>query len=188
MDKIISFLMNNFYFVIIVIGLIYSMFFRKSPMERPPSQRPPQRTPGRMPDFGGSPVFPPKSRPSGSTGEKQPVQGHSAKPVERREPRTEFGEPTQGEARDRRHVHAETPNPARSIPVYEEEASAAPVVLSRPASTQSAYAEHERTAPAAAAAVSSPNRHEDVTGDDLTRAVVWAEILGPPRARRPFRK
>lgn len=26
-----------------------------------------------------------------------------------------------------------------------------------------------------------------VSADDLTRAVVWAEILGPPRAKRPYK-
>ncbi|QMV40432.1 hypothetical protein [Cohnella cholangitidis] len=45
MEELISFLTNNFHFVIIAIGIIYSLFFRKSQQE--------QRRPNRMPDFGG---------------------------------------------------------------------------------------------------------------------------------------
>ena len=44
MEQLISFVTHNFFVVIIVVGLIYQLFFRKSPLER-------QRN--RMPDFGG---------------------------------------------------------------------------------------------------------------------------------------
>jgi hypothetical protein len=37
-----------------------------------------------------------------------------------------------------------------------------------------------------------PNRVQvnklEATADDLRKAVMWAEILGPPRAKRPFRR
>lgn len=219
MERILDFLMSNIYFVIIVIGLIYTMFFRKSPLERPPQQRPhhrpPSRPTNRMPDFGGSPVFPPKPQRPPASADTMPRDRGGSLPVERREPRPEFAGPPPVERREPRPEFA-WPPPVKEPgsewagpppvnephPVY---AGARPVVSvdSRPESTGSFAASY-------LAQSSGPGRQSmpirdipesatdsqygaaetriPLSRDELTRAVLWAEILGPPRARRPFRR
>ncbi|WP_276355987.1 hypothetical protein [Cohnella caldifontis] len=239
MQAVIDFVMGHLYLVIVVIGLIYTMFFRKSPLEKPPQNRPPNRPANRMPDFGGSPVFPvprqprqtaapPADRiPEGSAGQPMP-------PVERREPQPEYARPVPSSERTPRPAWAEsaeerTPRPAWAEP--SEEGSSRPAWASPtlPSAPGPAWASHPydrsaepgsenpyrsgtgiqphaepetvqvtapvrpvssaRATPVPATAVpSAEETHGALTRDDLTRAIVWTEILGPPRARKPFRR
>jgi hypothetical protein len=229
--QLLEFLFSNFYFFIILIGLLYTMFFRKSPLEKPEnrpgrqtmdrSDRLPPRRPGshpshrpgghpanrpvgqpegpfgpadRMPDFGGSPIFPPKparrieSRP-------RPVLEEEPSAPERRQMMPDPWEPD---------AFPEQRGPI-PVPVYTlpEQPAEADVPLSRSQSqtdlaaanastsynyfsaaddtVSPVYSAAEKPAPASSSQVS-------LSGDDLVRAVVWSEILGPPRARRPFRR
>ncbi len=173
MEQLLDFIFSNFYFVLILIGLFYTMFFRKSPLEKPenrPGSRPANRPnrpgrAGRMPDFGGSPVFPPKPA---RTREQTPPEIEQPLPVERREPRAEYGEPV--------------PIPEYTLPDEPEPQTG--LVQAADLSSRT----DRRVQPSAASPAVEKSGGGTFTRDELTRAVVWAEIIGPPRARRPYRR
>lgn len=168
MERLISFLMDNFFYVIVVLGAIYSMFFRKSPLERPPN---------RMPDFGGG-GFPRPQRPV----ERKPPGWPGPNTVQREQPRPM--EATLPERKSEASEHSLSMEGDFSgeptVSLAEEIRVSAVPVRSRPAGA----AEPDKPSP-------SPADHDSdraLSREDLTRAIVWAEILGPPRARRPYRR
>ena len=143
MEQLITFLTSNFQFVIVIIGIAYFLFFRKSPLEK--------RTTNRMPDFGGEA----RRRP------ERPDQPPQAARPERE------------------------PEPARRAYFADESPS-----------TASSEEPEEFVSPVLSAAVSkrtnlrASGREAGVGLDreDLARAVLWSEILGRPRARKPYRR
>lgn len=143
MEQLIEFLTSNFQFVIVIIGIAYFLFFRKSPLEK--------QSTNRMPDFGGE------------------ARRRSERPVQ----------PPQ-EARIERE-----PEPARRAYFADESPSMA-----------SSEEPEEFVSPVLSAAVSkrtnwrAAGRETDAVLDkeDLARAVLWSEILGRPRARKPHRR
>jgi hypothetical protein len=190
---IIGFLLDNLLLLAVAVGLLYALFFRRSPIERPPN---------RMPDFGGGGF---------------PLPGH---PERRREPRPagrrEPGPAPRAETpRPPREMPRPHPEPARPVaapperPVYVPRTSAAaqrqaPSAKAAPAPEYDAplrvpEAPPLPPAPAASAVAARNTRPPGAGGtsgerpeafgsaEDLRRAFLWAEILGPPRARRPFR-
>ena len=184
MEQLISFFTHNPFILIIIAGLLYSMFFRKSPIEKPPGNRPanpanPANRPatGRMPNFGGSQVFPPK----------QPHQ--AGEPARQSAPRPDYGgmpapapQPMYGEG------------PILPMPAMPAASQASPYKLRQQA--QSAKPEEPRPAvsrhrsavqPSANTAVAkSAGSGTALSPNDLAQAVIWAEIIGPPRAKRPY--
>lgn len=161
MEKLISFITSNFYFVILIVGIIYSLFFRKSPLERPRNG---------MPDFGGGGGQRRAGRPGG--------EAPAATPIPRAEtPEARFPAPQQ-----------QTPPPVRrqEQPVRVQSHSAEPRKAAQPSSIVSQETVSRSTVkPQSAPAAMNRLDVAGLTRDDLSRAVVWAEILGPPRARRP---
>lgn len=139
MEDLISLLTNNFHFVIIAIGIIYSLFFRKSPNERPPNRRP---------DVGGD--------------DRQ----RSSRPED------------------------------EVFPVETAATRSAPEELSFPELRQTVRPETRRGRPVASSAAETSvtdragneTAAQGLSATELSRAVLWAEILGPPRARRPYRR
>jgi hypothetical protein len=196
LQALADFLMGHLYMVILVIGLIYAMFFRKSPLERPPQNRPPRRPANRMPDFGGSPMFPaprpPRrtedpagGRPDDDAGLPQPAAAWSEpKPVAAPAP----SHPSRPEWADRPFglaVEPEADNPARSgeaLLAYEKPTAAQAAAAVRPAPPAEAAPVPET------AGLAADEPRSMLSRDDLARAIVWAEVLGPPRARRPYRR
>lgn len=170
MGAIIEFLFANPFILIILIGLIYSMFFRKSPTESQPGNRPPNRPAAqpnnRMPNFG-SPVMPPK------TVQHAPVYREEPNYVEQR-PQLKVL-PGGQEFTDKVSAH-DRPNTALADEWVDSNYSPGASVV--PA--QSSVAAGSRMNP-----IVVP---ESLTKDDLARAIVWSEILGPPRAKRPYRR
>lgn len=185
MGAILEFLFTNPFLLIILIGTIYTMFFRKSPAEKQPGNRPPNRPAARpnnrMPNFGGSPLMPPK-----------PVQQTQ---VHREEPR-----PVQ-----QTQVYREEPKPIAQRPqlrVLPGGSASAPNVsvnerLNHAAADEwidpnyASAVESVRPVKSPVTAVSGVNSTvvpQSLTKNDLARAIVWSEILGPPRAKRPFRR
>lgn len=142
MEQLISFAMNNFFIVIIIVGILYQLFFRKSPLEKR----------NRMPDFGGGQQRPPGSPPQRGVPMRIP-------PSKREEPRP-------------------IPQP---IVVEErvEQSAIAPEPRRAPVSTL------PEATPLEPAFAKAPQPSESLSRDELARAVMWAEILGPPRARKP---
>lgn len=141
MEDLISLLTNNFHFVIIAIGIIYSLFFRKSQTERP-------RT--RWPDVGGD-------GEQSSNRAEQPDFPDDAAPTQTRPTPVEAPYPEL-----RQSVRANT---RREPPIAAQAAVGA-----------------------AADRKGSEATSSGLSGTELSRAVMWAEILGPPRARRPYRR
>lgn len=199
MEQLISFLLSNFHFVIVVLGILF-VLLRKSPLEKKPDGKPGSRpASGRMPDFGGGglprPQRPqpqraqpaaerrPAAPPPVVTLPPRPMAAEAARPEERRE---------RAPASDRQAVYR-SPGTPPPVPVpwagEGESGGEGPPLVSaaaRPAREDAAYrlaprqpAAHDETA---AAAGHRPRRSE------LAQAVVWAEILGPPRSRKPHRR
>lgn len=141
MEDLISLLTNNFYFVIIAIGIIYSLFFRKSQTERP-------RT--RWPDVGGD--------------------------GEQRSSRTEQSDsPDDAATTQTRPTPVDAPFPELRQTVRSDTRREPSVAAQAAVAAAAERKESEATSPG-------------LSGTELTRAVMWAEILGPPRARRPYRR
>ncbi|TVY00533.1 hypothetical protein [Cohnella terricola] len=153
MEELLSFLSRNFYIVFIIIGLLYSMFFRKSPIEK--------RPPNRMPDFGGEGQQRHPERP------ERPRMGHAP----------EVSWPGSEEV--------ESPEPERPIAVKVR-------VQSKPEPKKAATPVAAQSSLAAPATLEQPQGSSEaslnLTAVDMRRAVIWSEILGPPRAKRPYRR
>ncbi|MCD9022992.1 hypothetical protein [Cohnella silvisoli] len=174
MEQLISFVMKNLGIVIFVIGIIYALFFRKSPLERPPN---------RMPDFGGGGQQrrrgPGESRPPvAPTSQPEPVEARFPAPQRQTPPPAPRQQPVRLETRlpePRSEI-----NPTSSYTFVETEDMYA--IEAQP--KRAARSQTKATA-------SSHSMRSDaplLARDDLKRAVLWAEILGPPRARRPYRR
>jgi hypothetical protein len=153
-EELISFLANNFHFVIIAIGIIYSLFFRKSQQE--------QRRPNRMPDFGG-----------GNQRTKQPDREESRVPAPRREQTI--------------RVESRRPEPL-SVTIGESIDAEDAYAIDEPAVRPESSARTNPIDASLAGNTGNSDSSRGLAGSDLTRAVMWAEILGPPRARKPFRR
>lgn len=184
MEKLIAFVTQNPFILIIIVGLLYSMFFRKSPIEKQPGQRPgskPGNGPNRMPNFGGSPVFAPKTqRTDVGTPARQP------------EIRPSFGGLEDSAPQPGGNPYMHVPEPTSSI-----ETPRAPS-YSLQERSDPARPERHRAAPARVSLVESAETSHALavsdginagfTSDDFRQAVVWAEIIGPPRAKRPYNR
>lgn len=160
MSNIIDFLMKNFYFVIIILFFLSRLFSKPSS----------QNKPTQMPDFGGG----------GKA--SQPIPQTSR--MERREPdwSDKQEEPRPRLDIERREVQTRH-EPAANV-LY---ASQAFVADEPPARRLAA----DRAASALVSSHSqsvSTSKKAAVTAGDLRKAVIWSEVLGPPRAKRPFRK
>lgn len=195
MERLISFLSNNIIFVIMIVGIIYTMFFRKSPLERPPN---------RMPDFGGE-GFPRPRRPGETRPAARPVSRPEAEQIPTSRPAAPTAprrQPEWMETRGPRPRTAQPEQPQRTDDGWAEARHEQPVqrslseeprvTLVEPAQLPEQPRHTDRTAISA-----QPPGLDDLGGSDsgavltqenLSRAVMWAEILGPPRARRPHRR
>jgi len=169
LENLISFFVHNPFILIIVVGLLYSMFFRKSPIEKRPGGRPTQSPSNRMPNFGGSPVFAPKP-PQGGAPVHRDITGRATG-----FPPEESPQPVSLPRFD---------SPTYALPVQSETALRHAQETARPVQRQAPQA---RQAPKSGqAAAAQIDTKVALTPDDLARAVIWAEIIGQPRARRPY--
>ncbi len=160
--RIIEFLLNNIFIVVIIIGALASLF-GKSGSKRKPSQ---------MPDFGG--------------GGLPRMQTPRALERDRGDERPQ---PEQTQAQTVYYPAAELREDVRpeSSASYRESSQAHAAGLGRTLQsvaankTKAATVEQSRRGSKSAIAAS-------LQAEDLRKAVVWAEILGPPRAKRHYRK
>jgi len=166
LNDIIQFIAKNFFFVVLIVGFLASVFSKSKKKQQ-----------GRMPDFGGA----------GTTGMGRPKSYPQASPPAREEERGQYAYPSSGEP---------------SYDVYEEPAKPAVVTIaSAPVKRESPMTE---SMPSRAALVASAKGNDSAyaitaeknrkhilelsSRDELAKAVLMAEILGPPRARKPFRR
>jgi len=163
-SDIIQFITKNFFFVVLILGFLASMFSKSKKAGKQP---------GRMPDFGGA-----------GTGMGRPKSYPQASQPSRDDERGQYAYPTSSES------------------VYEEPAKPAVMTIaSAPSKRQSPMTD---SMPSRAALVASAkgidsaytiNAEKDrkhvlelSSRDEIAKAVLMAEILGPPRARKPFRR
>jgi hypothetical protein len=163
MNELIQFILKNFFVVIVIVGFIVSML-NKTRKGNTPSNR--------MPDFGGGPLIP---------------QPQRQKPIEQRpagRPMSQPPEPT-------------VSRPAVSQPSYSGRMSSEEgESFEYPSMPQTAAAERPSTVrrnfiPEQTNAFSMTEKQAEFrrpSGDELRRAVILAEILGPPRSKRPLRR
>ncbi|MFC4599356.1 hypothetical protein [Cohnella hongkongensis] len=150
MEELITFLTSNIQFLIVIIGIVYFLFFRKSPLEK--------RTQNRMPDFGGE-----SRRPT-----ERPVR------------------PVPAQTRPERYEPVETTYSAPET-FYDPGPAALsdPAPASRVSRSAAAAGSHQ---PDSYVYESSREAARGPSRQDLARAVLWSEILGRPRARKPYRR
>ncbi|MFF2481981.1 hypothetical protein [Paenibacillus sp. NPDC058071] len=163
MDRLISFLFDNIYLVIVVGGVLLSLFGRSGSKGGGRN---------RMPDFGSGGSL----RPQGKTTENEDteLQPEPVRPVERPETfgRTERPErPVRAtEARLATDYRAEARRPLLAEQQLGRAGGGSPF--------ESSTAGREATSRAAAALPTDT--------EELRKAIVWAEVLGPPRAKKPY--
>jgi|HigsolmetaAR203D_1030402.scaffolds.fasta_scaffold00630_20 hypothetical protein len=199
MEALINFLLENIFIVIIVLGILSSLFGRSGK----------KGGGGRMPDFGGGPGGWPapgrgapgrtdrpgdvparrsEPQPRQTEAQRRPETPWRPDPAPPREwkPGRNLDEHGQVVIADVRPGRAGEPRPAAP----HSSRSEAPAAPHRKASPSAA----ERTAARAAEAsrIAPALQVEQRAGrviagaDDLRKAVLWAEILGPPRALKPY--
>ena len=165
MEKLIEFLIKNIYIVIVVGGFVLSAISKmKSSNNRQPRQ---------MPPFGGG-ERPSVPSPVYGTPESMPSSERKAWEVEEE---------------DEEDEEEESPYAAsKASPV--EQRQMRPVVHSVSAASrpqrQSQHAADNR--PSSTAASNTANHPSpELSAAALKQAVIWSEVLGPPRAKRPYR-
>jgi len=202
MAQAIDFLVRHSYLVIVVVWLVYAMFFRRSPLEKP------RHPADRMPDFGGGgfprpPIRraqqPPASRRPGERPAAPPHPGEPARPVraDRRAPwpgaETAPPRPADGAGRQPLPRAPQADAAAPAVPPRAEaraaggEGAAPPAVPGGALFAAAAAPPPAAAGPSVAAPPPAGAASAGWTRAELARAVVMAEVLGPPRARKPFR-
>ncbi|WP_052703054.1 hypothetical protein [Paenibacillus beijingensis] len=206
LSSLISFLLEHIYIVIVIVGAIVSIISK--------SFKNTDGAPGRnrMPDFGGGGPLPRTGTPS----RKQPAARPAADQpgtdaAGRREHQPDIRTASSFEEDDDparsggREYGAGESEEGRSAEMPET----APGRVAWEA-MDDAYADRNESGPkapsrlAAAMADANPAGYpvpppaeptgresgspESIDGGEMRRAVLWAEILGPPRAKRPFRR
>lgn len=159
MERIIEFLLSNIYWVIVIGGFLLSMLSRK----KPNGEQKPSRTP-KMPSFGGGPNDrEPGSWLPGRTTSREPAEARAEAPRAPSAERTSVTPPRE----ERAPLSSGVPERGSLVAAADAQLAA------------EAARSLERESSAAAAALTAD-------ADAVRRGVVWAEVLGPPRARKPY--
>ncbi|PWV95408.1 hypothetical protein DFQ01_12710 [Paenibacillus cellulosilyticus] len=158
MEKLIEFLIRNIYIVIVVGGFLLSAIGKMRGSNN--------RQPRQMPPFGG--------------GERQPAPSpvYDSPDIRRSVSQREWeDEDEEEDSPDVANTPAVEQRPSR--PAYQA-VTAAPTPSRQPQSADSGTspytAGHQGNQPAS-----------ELTAATLRQAIVWSEVLGPPRAKRPWR-
>lgn len=161
--KIIEFLMNNIFIVVVILGALASVFGKSGAKKKP----------GQMPNFGGGGL--PRSL--------FPQSGEQEREVERPQSQQAAGGTVYRSA-----TEVERSSDMNSTRSSRENAEA-PQTASQQRALQRAAANKETAQAAAQRNYGSQSINaESIRSDDLRKAVIWAEVLGPPRSKKPFRK
>ncbi|TDF96735.1 hypothetical protein [Paenibacillus piri] len=158
--KLIEFILNNWYLAVVAFFLLSGL------IKRSKGSQPPKKS---MPPFGGG--------PGGWGGGTTPTITTAKRPGQE-----------EGRARGEDAQPRPRPEP-RHAPEYKHESSEVDVwqqsdidmrkgEISMPKHTDNAYAAAEPHA----------SRSSVFDADKLAQGIMWAEILGPPRAKKPYRK
>ncbi|EXX92750.1 hypothetical protein [Paenibacillus darwinianus] len=169
MERLIAFLLDNFFIIVVIAGFLLSLLGKMG-----------KHGPGRMPDFGGG-------------GQPTRRETWPVNPTPRAGP---LSAPPQPQAWETRRPSAELPEdvrpssheapPMRPVgPVRTAEGGDA--VRSFKLSSKPAVTSAEALgSPASQALTSIHGFSENADANELRQGLIWAEVLGPPRAKRPF--
>ncbi|MFC3798254.1 hypothetical protein [Cohnella sp. GCM10012308] len=211
MEQLIGFLLGNLHFVLVVLGILFFLL-RKSPLEKPPGGKPGSRPSGRMPDFGGGGLPRPTRQPADPRPAQRPMTAQQ--PVERREgpamherrqppvvtvpARQRGAERAEGERgapmSDKQVVYRSPGTPQPKPVPWDGEGESGGEGAPSASAAQSAREDAAYHAAAKASPLYAPAQPQAEPAparpkhSELARAVIWAEILGPPRSRKPFRR
>ncbi|MFB0845510.1 hypothetical protein [Paenibacillus oleatilyticus] len=164
MRTILDLIMSN-WFVVVILYIVLSSIVRKLKTGGKGGRGGPQ--PQRKAPKGGMPPFGGDGSGSGWPGSAKPIQARPADSGSVRPQPVEMG--------GRRSQPAPLPEVAAAAALAPEQPSKAAVTP--------AFAEPQGTGENTVAAAFG-----SLTPQDAARGVLWAEILGPPRAKRPFRR
>lgn len=155
MESLIAFLLDNIFIVIVAAGFLMSLLGKGKQ----------QRRAGRMPDFGGGPMqggpAARDDRQSGSDSSPAPAYDQPSQPM---------------------YTSTMSQKPSFEGPSTTTRSNQSPTLArgaggtGRPGSASQASRSQKSSSSASL---------KRVDADDLRQAVLWAEILGPPRARKP---
>ncbi|WP_160395060.1 hypothetical protein [Paenibacillus sp. MMS18-CY102] len=164
MEDLISFLLHNIYIVVVVLGFLFSIF-NKSGKNKGKNWR--------MPEFGNG-----NQHPARSERPERPVQ------VDRRP--TEAQPLAEAQPQMRQQTIVEVP----AVPATVAVGVAAALPVQR-TSAPTGRPSHLSPAAEPAELANSLGESQDElkpTLENVRQAILWSEILGPPRAKRPFRR
>ncbi|RJE89882.1 hypothetical protein D3P07_06550 [Paenibacillus sp. 1011MAR3C5] len=168
---IIEFLTKNFYFILIAIFFVARLFSNSGKKGQ---------TPGRMPDFGGEPA-------NGGPQERTPEQ--QARPVSQQE------RPVLQQERPDTVYRTQWKSEEQGEDVFPGADRFDPYAGDRPVRRYGTSASSRQTRPSSAASRASnsdggmiANPTKGLAKDDLRKAFIWSEVLGPPKAKRPYRR
>ncbi|GGG56270.1 hypothetical protein [Paenibacillus radicis (ex Gao et al. 2016)] len=157
--KLIEFLLNNIYFVVIIGGVLFSIFRKAGGSARNGNPA--------MPTFGG---------------------GRGGDPARKTE---EYEEEEQPQWMDGRYASPPEPEPQPEPPKpviirQQERAEDARAGAQRPRSPFNSSTPLTGGGTSQRPAAASLSALQET--DELKKAIIWSEILGPPRSKRPFGK
>ncbi len=183
---IIDFLLNNIVFVIVAIGMLFSFLSKLKGAENQP-----KRPKHSMPPFGGDTSGWPLPRDIAPMPPRRSVEPER-RPAAERDARGGTLQPA-AQAQDDGQYAAAAPLSGNRAAAEDGEGAAAGGFTAYEPPASSPLPAANRTGPAAAtkqqaAAVPSPLSPERPDAAAIVRGVVWSEILGPPRAKKPFRR
>ncbi|RXZ77164.1 hypothetical protein EBB07_33350 [Paenibacillaceae bacterium] len=184
MENLIAFLFDNIFIVIIIVGFLFSLLGKLR--GNPGQQAPPGRTPSGQPS--SDPLSPRQPRPDMRRVPSSADSGYP-EPVVSRPPAEQSGPvryPIQYDTPETPQEQRKRPEPKPAVPTVRA------VQTRQQAGQQSVSRSSERDGQASrqAGVLSSQLPKLDSQEqklDELKQAILWAEILGPPRAKRPFR-
>lgn len=190
MDSIIGLLFNNvevLIFLFVAVLPFLGKMLKQANSGSKPAQPPTVKPVRPMPSFGGGPGERKAAKPSPLAREA------NRREAERRELEEEAKrQQEQWDAARRQTAEEDQLRQEQRRRESEEQQRSRLTGQNGPAaqrqSTGSGSGLPRQGSPAAAAVQDNRAEHrlEKPTGDDLARAVVWAEILGPPRSKRPY--
>lgn len=174
MEMLLDFIAANPFVAIILIGLIISLFNSNKKAKQQ-----------GMPSFGGD-----KGKPDGRQPQRVPQQGERGGNVQGRAAQSQ-GAPLQSTPADPalaeavRQLALQRQQEEEQQRKHEVERREQEKVRQRQQAAKRAK-ERKPAAAVAAAQLSRPGERLP-REEEMRRAIVWAEVLGPPRAKRPFR-
>lgn len=178
MEQVIEFITKNIYFVVIVGGFLLSIFNRVSAKKR---------TNPRMPDFNGQSA-PEAAYPQQGTD----VQQHQSGRYDQEEAYPDWDDNADYEERSISYRQAEEEAErekqrhlselARALESKQQQQAAIKSSQQREAAARRSNRASSEAEPVA------DTRLAPLSAEELRRAVIWSEILGPPKSKRPYGK